>query len=76
MFRDYAYSDPRTHPDRLDPDDFLMNGCVQFCQEQMDKAPPAVLDLYQVLYQLVLQAQSSKHLPGTVASLGSGTTAL
>ena len=68
MFRDYAYSDPRTHPDRLDPDDFLMNGCVQFCQEQMDKAPPAVLDLYQVLYQLVLQAHPSKHLPGTVKS--------
>jgi len=70
----------RTHPWTLQImpvlDDYTLEGCVQFCQEQLDKAPAAVLDLHQLLYQLVLQVQRSKRLTGLAASPASDAAVL
>ena len=68
MFSNYAFSNPQAHTYRVDPDNYFINECLKDCQEQLDKAPAVVLDLYQMVYQLVLQAHPSKHLPGTVKS--------
>ena len=70
----------RTHPWTLQimpvPDEYTLEGCVQFCREQLDKAPAAVLDLNQLLYQLVLQVQRNRHLTGLAASPASDAAVL
>ena len=70
----------RTHPWTLQimplPDECTLEGCVAFCQEQLDKAPAAVLDLHQGLYQLALREQRNRHLTGAAASPASDAAVL
>ena len=67
MFNSYLLINPRMQPDQPDqpdPDDYSLQSSLQYCQEQMEHAPPAVHDLYQVIYQLLLQVQRNRDLTG------------